>query len=85
MFAYIKGNLEMKFANYPDSHARLVDILSTPEGVDMVASHMDKALAQLESGEKKLRFRSVMPKEELRAELDNLLLQKKTFPVSDHL
>ena len=77
--------LEMKFANYPDSHARLVDILSTPEGVDMVASHMDKALAQLESGEKKLRFRSVMPKEELRAELDNLLLQKKTFPVSDHV
>ena len=77
--------LEMKFANYPDSHARLVDILSTPEGVDMVASRMDKALAQLESGEKKLRFRSVMPKEELRAELDNLLLQKKTFPVSDHV
>ena len=77
--------LEMKAANYPDSHARLVDILSTPEGVDMAASHMDKALAQIESGEKKLRFRSIMSKEELRAELDNLLLQKKTFPVSDHV
>ncbi len=77
--------LEMKAANYPDSHARLVDILSTPEGVDMAASHMDKALAQLESGEKKMRFRSIMSKEELRAELDNLLLQKKTFPVSDHV
>ena len=77
--------LEMKAANYPDSHARLVDILSTPEGVDMAASHMDKALAQLESGEKKLRFRSAIPKEELRAELDNLLLQKKTFPVSDRV
>ena len=77
--------LEMKAANYPDSHAKLVDILSTPEGVDMVASHMDKALAQLESGEKKLRFHSAMPKEELRTELDNLLLQKKTFPVADHV
>ena len=77
--------LELKVANFPDSHARLVDLLSTPEGVDMVASHMDKALAQLESGEKKLRFRSVMPKEELRAELDNLLLQKKTLPVSDRV
>ena len=75
--------LEMKAANYPDSHARLVDILSTPKGVDMAASHMDKALAQLESGEKKMRFRSIMSKEELRAELDNLLLQKKTFLVSD--
>ena len=77
--------LEMKAANYPDSHARLVDILSTPEGVDMAASHMDKALAQLESGGKKMRFRSIMSKEELRGELDNLLLQKKTFPVSDHV
>ncbi len=54
--------LEMKAANYPDSHARLVDILSTPEGVDMAASHMDKALAQLESGGKKMRFRSIMSK-----------------------
>ena len=42
-------------------------------------------MAQLESGEKKLRFRSLVPKEELRAELDNLLLQKKTFPVSDRV
>ena len=77
--------LEMKAANFPDSHARLVDLLSTPEGVDMAAFHMDKALAQLESGEKKLRFRFVISKEELRAELDNLLLQKKTFPVADHV
>ena len=78
-------DLEMKIADYPDSHARLVDILSTPEGVDMAASHMDKALAQLESGEKKLRFRSVMAGGELRAELDSLLLEKKTFPVSDRV
>ena len=77
--------LEMETANYPDSHARLVDILSTPEGVDMAASHMDKALAQLESGEKKLCFHPVISKEELRAELDNLLLEKKTFPVSDRV
>ena len=75
--------LEMKAADYPDSHTRLVDILSTPEGVRMAASHMDKALGQLESGEKKLRFRSVMPKEELRAELDNLLLKKRTFPTPE--
>ncbi len=75
--------LELKATNYPDSHAKLVELLSTPEGVDMAASYMDKALAQLESGEKKMRVRFVMPKEELRAELDNLLLEKSTFPVSD--
>jgi len=72
-----------KVGNRSDAHAKMVELLSSPEGIDLVASHMDKALAQLESGEKKLRFRSVMPKEELRAELDNLLLEKKTFPLSD--
>ncbi len=51
-------------------------LLSSPEGIDLVTSHMDKALAQLESGEKKLRFRSVMSKEELRAELDKQRLSQ---------
>ena len=72
-----------KVGNRSDAHAKMVELLSSPEGIDLVTSHMDKALAQLESGEKKLRIRSVMPKEELRAELDNLLLEKETFPVSD--
>ena len=77
--------LELNAGNYPDSHARILELLSTTEGIDLIASHMDKAFGQLERGEKKLRFRSVMSKEELRAELDNLLLEKKTFPVSDHV
>ncbi len=72
-----------KVGNRSDAHAKMVELLSSPEGIDLVTSHMDKALSQLESGEKKLRIRSVMPKEELRAELDNLLLEKKTFPVAD--
>ena len=72
-----------KIGNRSDAHAKMVELLSSPEGIDLVASCMDRALGQLESGEKKLRFRSVMPKEELRAELDNLLLEKKTFPVAD--
>ncbi len=74
-----------KVGNRSDAHAKMVELLSSPEGIDLVASCMDKALHQLETGEKKLRYRSVMPKEELRAELDNLLLEKKTFPVSDHV
>ncbi len=72
-----------KIGNRSDAHAKMVELLSSPEGIDIVSSCMDKALAQLESGEKKLRIRSVMSKEELRAEIDNLLLEKKTFPVSD--
>ncbi len=74
-----------KVGNRSDAHAKMVELLSSPEGIDLVASCMDKALHQLETGEKKLCIRSVMSKEELRAELDNLLLEKKTFPVSDHV
>ncbi|MGN0265441.1 MAG: DUF3849 domain-containing protein [Oliverpabstia sp.] len=77
--------LELKAGNYPDAHARLVELLSTPEEVERIAAHMDHALHQLETGEKSLRFRSVMPKEELRAELDNLLVDKLTFPAAEHV
>lgn len=70
---------------YPDAHAKLVDILSTPEGIKGMAAEMDDALRQLETGEKTLRFRSVMLGEELRAELGNLLLEKKTFPLPGHV
>ena len=77
--------LELKAGNYPDAHARLVELLSTPEEVERIATHMDHALHQLETGEKRLRFRSVMPKEELRAELDNLLVDKLTFPAAEHV
>lgn len=77
--------LELKAGNYPDAHARLVELLSTPEEVERIADHMDHALHQLETGEKSLRFRSVMPKEELRAELDNLLVDRLTFPTAEHV
>ena len=77
--------LELKAGNFPDAHARLVELLSTPEEVERIAAHMDHALHQLETGEKRLRFRSIMPKEELRAELDNLLVDKLTFPFAEHV
>lgn len=77
--------LELKAGNYPDAHAKLVELLSTPEEVERIAAHMDHALHQLETGEKSLRFRSVMPKEELRAELDNLLVDRLTFPAAEYV
>ena len=81
----IPEELFEKIRNRSDAHARMVELLSSPEGTHLVTSCMDKALHQLETGEKKMRFRSAMPKEELRAELDNLLLEKKTFPVFDNV
>ena len=72
-----------KVGNRSDAHAKMVELLSEPEGIRLVSRCMDDALQKLASGEKKLRFRSVMPKEELREELDNLLLEKHTFPVAE--
>ncbi len=72
-----------KVGNRSDAHAKMVELLSEPEGIRLVSRYMDDALQKLASGEKKLRFRSVMPKEELRAELDNLLLEKRTFPTPE--
>ncbi len=77
--------LNLKTGNFPDSHAKLIEYLSSPEGIEKVATHMDHALHQLETGEKTLHFRSIMPKEELRAELDNLRLPKVEYPTSDHV
>ena len=48
--------LELKAGNYPDAHARLVELLSTPEEVERIVAHMDHALHQLETGEKKTAF-----------------------------
>lgn len=72
-----------KVGNRSDAHAKMVELLSEPEGIRLVSRCMDDALQKLASGEKKLRFRSVMPKEELRVELDNLLLEKHTFHVAE--
>ena len=75
--------LALDTGNYPNAHARLMELLTVPLEVERIAAHMDHALHQLETGEKKLRFRSILPKEELRAELDNLLTERRTFPAAD--
>lgn len=77
--------LSLKATNFPDSHADLINMLSTTEGIDTIAGCMDKAFEQIESGEKKLRFRSVMPPKELREELKNLKADYKEFPLADQL
>ena len=71
--------------NYPEVHDRLLQLLSAPEGIKQVAACMDYALHQLETGEKSLRFRSIVSKEEIRAELDNLLVERLSFPVSEYI
>lgn len=69
--------------NFPESHAHLIELLSEPDGIDMVAAHMDKALRELESGEKKMHYRSVYTPKGLREELEDLRVPKREFPTQD--
>lgn len=81
----IPEELGLKGSSYTASHARLVELLLTDEGIRLIASQMDNALYQLETGQRSLLVHFVMTKEELRAELDNLLVEKLEFPVSDYV
>ena len=75
--------LELKLGNYPDSHQKLMELLATDEGRELIGDLMDNELIAIEMGEKKLRFRSVMPADELREEITNLGISKYTFPLPD--
>ena len=75
--------LALKPGDYPDSKQKLMEMLATDEGRELIGDLMDKELMAIEMGEKKLRFRSVMPAEELREEITNLGISKYTFPMPD--
>ncbi len=77
--------LELKLGNYPDSHQKLMELLATDEGRELIGNLMDKELMAIEKGEKKLRFRSIMPADELREEITNLGVSKLTFPLPDSI
>lgn len=77
------AELNIKNGNFPESHAHLVNMLADNNGIDTIARYMDHALGQLKSGEKKLRFRSVVSIYELREELDNLKADYRKFPHAD--
>ena len=75
--------LDVKAGTAPECMEHLAQILSEKEGIQTIAAYMDAALRQLESGEVKLRVRFVTTPQELRGELDNLLLEKREFPALD--
>ena len=79
----IPEELGLSNTNAPDSHAHLIELLSDPAGIDMVAAHMDKAIAELESGEKKMRYRAVYTPRGLREELADLCLPKTEYPLAE--
>lgn len=81
----LPDNLTFTRNNYPESIGKLMEQLSTPEGIAHLEALLDTAMRQIETGEKKLRFRSVMSPEELRVELRNLKLEKVEYPLKEEI
>ena len=72
-------------SNYPDGHASISDMLGTPEGLAAVEAEMDKAIHLLDTGEKELRFQSIIPYDELRAEVADLHIEKRELPFAEQV
>ena len=73
----IKGN------NYPDSEANLMDLLSTHEGRNTIASELNNAKTGIDNDEIQIRWRYVKTPEELLGEVADLDTQKQSYPLLD--
>lgn len=73
-------SLELKFSNYPASMERLCELLSTTEGRELIRDELEKAKAQLDSGEKQIKWRYVKRPDYLLEQLVDLGVEKKEFP-----
>ena len=76
-------SLELKFSNYPASMERLCELLSTTEGRQLIQDELEKAKAELDSGEKQIKWRYVKRPDYLLEQLADLGVEKKEFPVLD--
>ncbi len=76
-------SLELKFSNYPASMERLCELLSTTEGRELIQDELEQAKAQLDSGEKQIKWRYVKRPDYLLEQLADLDVVKKEFPTPD--
>ena len=75
----IKGN------NFPDSEARLMELLSTHEGRNIIADELLDAKMRLDSGELSLRWKYVKSPEHLMDEVADLDTERLVFPLKESL
>jgi len=73
-------SLELKFSNYPASMEKLCELLATTEGRELIKDELEKAKAQLDSGEKQIKWRYVKRPDYLLEQLADLGVEKKEFP-----
>ena len=76
-------SLELKVYNYPDSISRLCELLSTQEGRALLTEEIETAKAQLDNGEKQLKWNYVKRPEYLLEQLADLSVEKKEYPAPD--
>ena len=76
-------SLELKFSNYPASMEKLCELLATTEGRELIKDELEKAKAQLDSGEKQIKWRYVKRPDYLLEQLAGLGVEKKEFPALD--
>lgn len=79
----VPEDIPIKSYNYPESITKLCELLSTQEGRDIVAGELSKVKEQLDTGEKKVRWRYVKKPEHLLSEIADLSTEKKEYPVQD--
>ena len=75
--------LELKAGGYPDSEAKLVELLSEPEGIERILYHMDQAIGELERGEVKARFHLIYRPEDIRRSVEELKREPLKFPAAN--
>lgn len=66
---------------YPEAKARVSDLLSTKEGLDIVAEKLGEAVEKLESGEWQMRFRLIYSPESIQAGIADLYSQVREYPL----
>ena len=76
-------SLEIKFSNYPASIEKLCELLATTEGRELIKDELEKAQAQLDSGEKQIKWKYVKRPDYLLEQIADLGVEKKEFPTPD--
>ena len=75
--------LGLKAGNYPESEAKLMEMLSTHEGREQLKNILEDAAERLASGEAELKWRYVKSPEYLLSEIADLDRERLEFPLPD--
>jgi len=76
-------SLELEVYSFPKCIERLCELLSTQEGRALLTEELEKAQAQLDSGEKQIKWKYVKRPDYLLEQLADLGVEKKEFPALD--